>query len=71
MRLLDHAKRRGFQFRPVDRGPDGALLGTRDGDEWQDAVFVAGFSRDCYALRQTHQLSARPRRWRDRTPRHR
>lgn len=51
-RLLDHAKRHGFQFRPVEGGPDGALLGIRDGDEWQDAVFIAGFSRDCYALRQ-------------------
>jgi hypothetical protein len=50
-RLLDHAKRRGFQFRPVDGGLDGALLGTRDGGEWQDVVFLAGFSRDCCAVR--------------------
>lgn len=55
-RLLDHARRRGFQFRPVEGGSDGALLGTRDGDEWLDAVFIAGFSRDCYAVR--HRTSS-------------
>lgn len=51
-RLLDHARRRGFQFRPVEGGPDGALLGTRDREDFTDIVFIAGFSRDCYAVRQ-------------------
>jgi hypothetical protein len=51
-RLLDHARRHGFQFQPVDGGPDGALLGTRDRDDFVDIVFIAGFSRDCYAIRQ-------------------
>lgn len=69
-RLLDHAKRRGFQFRPVECDPDGALLGTREGDEWLDTVFLAGFSRDCYALRQRTSSPARPRR-RGATPRRR
>jgi hypothetical protein len=36
----------------VDGGPDGALLGTRHGDEWLDTVDLAGFSQDCYAVRQ-------------------
>jgi hypothetical protein len=58
MRLLDHARRHGFQFQPVDGGPDGALLGTRDREDFTDIVFLAGFSRDCYALRQrTSSLS--------------
>jgi hypothetical protein len=61
MRLLDHARRHGFQFQPVDGGPDGALLGTRDREDFTDIVFLAGFSRDCYALRQrTSSLSLDP-----------
>jgi hypothetical protein len=51
-RLLDHATRCGFQFQPIQGGPDGALLGTRDRAEFVDIVFIAGFSRDCYALRR-------------------
>ncbi|MFN2495135.1 MAG: hypothetical protein ABR608_04405 [Pseudonocardiaceae bacterium] len=51
-RLLDHAKLRGFQFRRVAEGPDGALLGTRRTDEWTDTLYLNGFSRDCYALRE-------------------
>lgn len=51
-RLLDHAKHCGFQFQPVEGCPDGALLGTRDGEDFTDIVFIAGFSRDCYALRR-------------------
>lgn len=51
-RLLDHAKLRGFQFRRVAEGPDGALLGTRRTGEWSDTVYLNGFSRDCYALRK-------------------
>ena len=51
-RLLDHAKLRGFQFRRVAEGPDGALLGTRRTGEWTDTIYLNGFSRDCYALRE-------------------
>lgn len=43
MRLLDAAKRRGFQFRRVAPGPDGPLWGVRDTDEWQDTLYLAGF----------------------------
>jgi hypothetical protein len=52
MRLLDHAKLRGFQFRRVAEGPDGALLGVRRTGEWVDTVYLDGFRRDCYALRE-------------------
>lgn len=52
MRLLDHAKLRGFQFRRVAPGPDGALLGTRRTVDWTDTVYLDGFSQDCYALRE-------------------
>lgn len=51
-RLLDHAKLRGFQFRRVAAGPDAALLGTRRTGEWADTIYLNGFSRDCYALRE-------------------
>lgn len=51
-RLLDHAKLRGFQFRRVAEGPDGALLGTRRTGDWSDTVYLNGFSRDCYAMRE-------------------
>ena len=51
-RLLDHAKARGFQFQRVAEGPDGALLGTRRTGEWADTLYLNGFSRDCYALRE-------------------
>lgn len=52
MRLLDHAKLRGFQFQRVATGPDGALLGTRRTGYWSDTVYLDGFSRGCYALRE-------------------
>jgi hypothetical protein len=51
-RLLDHVKAQGFQFQRVAEGPDGALLGTRHVDEWTDTVYLDGFSRGCYALRE-------------------
>ncbi|MGH3937969.1 MAG: hypothetical protein ACRDTG_04930 [Pseudonocardiaceae bacterium] len=52
MRLLDHAKLRGFAFRRVAGGPDGALLGTRHTGDWSDTIYLDGFSRDCYAQRE-------------------
>ncbi|MGH3928967.1 MAG: hypothetical protein ACRDTF_03205 [Pseudonocardiaceae bacterium] len=52
MRLLDLAKLRGFEFRRVANGPDGALLGTRHTGDWTDTLYLDGFSRDCYALRE-------------------
>jgi len=51
-RLLDHVKAQGFQFQRVAEGPDGALVGTRRTDEWTDTVYLDGFSRGCYALRE-------------------
>lgn len=51
-RLLDHAKARGFQFRRLAEGPDGALLGLRHTEHWVDTVYLSGFSRDCYAIRE-------------------
>ncbi len=51
-RLLDHVKAQGFQFQRVAQGPDGVLLGTRRTDEWTDTVYLDGFSRGCYALRE-------------------
>ncbi|MGH3905474.1 MAG: hypothetical protein ACRDTE_14990 [Pseudonocardiaceae bacterium] len=51
-RLLDHAKARGFQFQRVAEGPDGALLGIRRTPNWTDTLFIDGFSRGCYAMRE-------------------
>ena len=50
-RLLDHVKDQSFQFQRV-AGPDVSLVGTRDTDEWTDTVYLDGFSRGCYALRE-------------------
>lgn len=52
MRLLDHAKLRGFQFRRAAPGVDGPLVGNRVSDDWVDIVHIAGFSRDCCAWRK-------------------
>lgn len=51
-RLLDHAKARGFQFRRVAEGPDGALLGIRHFGDWTDTVYVGGFSDNCFGMRE-------------------
>lgn len=51
-RLLDTARRQGFEFRRIAPGPDGALLGTRRAGEWVDTLYLGGFSRDCYAVRE-------------------
>jgi hypothetical protein len=50
--LLDHAKSRGFAFWRVAQGEDAPLVGERVGDDWIDIVHIAGFSRDCLAVRQ-------------------
>ncbi len=59
-RLLDHVKAQGFQFQRVAEGPDGALLGTRDTAEWTDTVYLDGFSRGCYAMRERKTSLAVP-----------
>ncbi len=59
-RLLDHIKVQGFQFQRVAEGPDGALLGTRHTGEWIDTVYLDGFSRGCYALRERKTSLAVP-----------
>ncbi|MGH3897776.1 MAG: hypothetical protein ACRDTA_05865 [Pseudonocardiaceae bacterium] len=51
-RLLDHAKLRGFAFRRVAPGADGALVGYRVSEDGVDLVHLEGFSRDCFAWRK-------------------
>ncbi|MGH3796498.1 MAG: hypothetical protein ACRDSP_16600 [Pseudonocardiaceae bacterium] len=51
-RLLDHLKRRGFQFQRVAPGEDGPLVGHRVSGNWEDTVHIQGFSRDCFACRK-------------------
>jgi hypothetical protein len=50
-RLLDHLKRRGFQFRRTGPGVDGPLVGYRVTGQWADTIHIQGFSRDCAAWR--------------------
>lgn len=50
--MLDNAKAQGFRFQRVAEGPDGPLLGTRETGDWTDTVFIEGFSRGCYAIRE-------------------
>lgn len=50
--LLDHAKRRGFQFQRVAPDEDGPLVGHRVSGDWIDLIHIDGFSRDCFAWRQ-------------------
>ncbi|MGH3941643.1 MAG: hypothetical protein ACRDTG_24035 [Pseudonocardiaceae bacterium] len=52
MRLLDHAKLRGFQFQRGAPGEDGPLLGNRVSGRWVDTIYIDGFSRDCFAWRK-------------------
>jgi hypothetical protein len=51
-RLLDHAKLRGFASRRAAPGADGPLVGKRADGAWVDIIHLAGFSRDCLAVRQ-------------------
>lgn len=51
-RLLDHAKRCGFAFWRAAPGEDGPLIGQRVSSHWVDVIHIAGFSRDCLAVRQ-------------------
>jgi hypothetical protein len=53
MRLLDVARRHGFQFHRIAPGPDGPLWGTRDSEQWQDTIYLGGFwaSDSCSATR--------------------
>lgn len=52
MRLLDHLKLRGFEFRRGAAGEDGPLVGHRVDGHWLDLIHIEGFSRDCFAWRQ-------------------
>ncbi|MGQ0773683.1 MAG: hypothetical protein ACT4NY_04555 [Pseudonocardiales bacterium] len=56
MRLLDHLKLRGFQFRRSAPGEDGPLVGHRVTGDWVDTIGIVGFSRDCFASRQRVSL---------------
>ena len=52
MRLLDHLKLRGFQFRRCAPGEDGPLVGNRVTGDWMDTIHLEGFSRGCFAWRK-------------------
>jgi hypothetical protein len=51
-RLIDDAKSRGFAFRRTRPGEDAPLVGKRVGSSWVDVIHIAGFGRDCLAVRQ-------------------
>ena len=54
MRLLDTAKRQGFQFRRLAPGPDGPLWGIQDTENWRDTIYLSGFwaPDSCSAVRR-------------------
>lgn len=52
MRLLDHAKLRGFEFWRAAAGEDGPLVGSRVSGCWVDTIHIEGFSRNCFAWRK-------------------
>lgn len=53
-RLLDVAKAQGFSFQRVTPGPDGPLLGVREGIDFRDAIYISGFwaPESCHATRR-------------------
>jgi hypothetical protein len=51
-RLLDVAVDNGFSFQRLAVGPDGPLRGVRESIEWQDEIYLAGFSDSCTAIRR-------------------
>ncbi|MBV8994150.1 MAG: hypothetical protein JO287_10735 [Pseudonocardiales bacterium] len=51
-RLLDYAKQAGFVFLRAAPGEDAPLVGNRVSGDWVDVINLAGFSRDCFALRK-------------------
>lgn len=51
-RLLDLAKDRGFSFHRIAPGEDGPLFGRRETVDWQDEVYLGGFSESCSAVRR-------------------
>jgi hypothetical protein len=50
--LLDQTKLRGFVFRRLAPGEDAPLRGHRVSGDRVDIIHIAGFSRDCFAMRQ-------------------
>jgi hypothetical protein len=50
--LLDIAMHNGFSFQRIATGPDGPLRGVRESVEWQDEIYLAGFSDSCTAIRR-------------------
>lgn len=61
MRLLDHAKVRGFYFRRARPLADAPLVGTRYRNGKTEVVRIDGWRRNCQAWRQPNMLVlARP-----------
>lgn len=51
-RLVDEAKGLGFRFERIGTGEDAPLQGKRDGMNYVDEIYLAGFHRDCTAIRR-------------------
>lgn len=61
MRLLDHAKIKGFYFRRTVATVDAALVGTRYRPGWTEVIRIDGWRENCSAWRQQNRLVlARP-----------
>lgn len=56
MRLLDHAKVKGFYFRRVMPSVDAPLVGVRYRPGWTEVVRIDGWKENCSAWRQPNRL---------------
>jgi hypothetical protein len=50
--LLDQTKLRGFMFGRTGPGEEASLVGQRINGDRVDIIHIAGFSHDCFAVRQ-------------------
>lgn len=60
-RLLDLARDQGFVFQRVAPGEDGPLLGVRESPDYQDQIYLGGFSSGCSATRARKSSLIMPR----------
>lgn len=56
MRLLDHAKRKGFYFRRAMPTVDAPLVGVRYRPNWTEVVRIDGWRENCSAWKQPNRL---------------
>lgn len=56
MRLLDHAKVKGFYFHRAMPTVDAPLVGTRHRPGWTEVIRIDGWRENCSAWKQPNRL---------------